>query len=190
MYYTLAKKVYELPPDVYDRDDQYNSPYSLIYPEVKYDGTSPNGIASVVQAEKKKHFVNKLTKAIRDIDTSDLSNIDFLEHSVQVLAHTIDRICGKNSKIINITKHSKSWWDGYYNRNLEKYRTTKCIEDQKQFKKTVKSTKQAFFDQKIQEIANKRCGLQKLMNYVNKHKLPAIEAIKYNGYLYFKIKDI
>jgi len=126
----------------------------------------------IKESKEEKNFITELIKAIREINTSNLSNINSLENIVQSLACTMERI------------------DNNCNRDLEKYRLTKHIEDWKQFKKTVKSTKYAFFDLKIQEIANKRQGLWELMNWVNKHKLPTIKAIKYNSCPCLEIKDL
>ena len=87
-------------------------------------------------------------------------------------------------------KHSKSQWNNNCNCALNKYRTTRNLENWKAFKNTVKSTKHIFFDEKFQEIANKKHGPWKLMNQVNKHKLPTIESIKYNNRQCLEIDDL
>ena len=67
---------------------------------------------------------------------------------------------------------------------------TRNIKDWRSFKKLVKSTKWFFFNTKIQEIANKSQGPWELMSWVNKHKLPAIKAIKYNNQPCFTLNSL
>jgi len=60
---------------------------------------------------------------------------------------------------------------------------TRSLEDWKKFKKVVKNTKRSFFDLKIQDVVNKSHGPWELINWINKCKLPAVKAIKYNNQL-------
>ena len=66
--------------------------------------------------------------------------------------------------------------------SLNNYRTTRSLENWKNFKKVVKTVKKSFFNVKIQEVANKICSPWELMNWIRRYKLPAVEAIKYDGH--------
>jgi len=54
-------------------------------------------------------FVKEVIEVFKEINMSNLSDIEQLEDIVCSLTNLIKRIWVKNSKTINITKHSKSW---------------------------------------------------------------------------------
>ena len=56
-----------------------------------------------------KVFIKDLINNIFSINTSILTNIKSLENTVNSFTTTIERAWEKNSKIVNISKYSKSW---------------------------------------------------------------------------------
>jgi len=63
----------------------------------------------IVKKNKKEHtFVKELIKAIKNIKTNDISDIDCFDSIILEFVSLLENIWANNSKIINITKHSKS----------------------------------------------------------------------------------
>ena len=135
-------------------------------------------------------FINEVIALFSKVNALSISNISDLDEIVSNWADIVDRSWSKHSKLINITKCSKSWWNDKYSQDLANYRFTKSIKSWKMFWKTVKYSKREFFNLKIQEIANKRRGPWELMNWINKKKLPAIEIIKHNSSSCLELNDL
>ena len=74
-------------------------------------------------------FIKDMIKDITIIDTSYPTNIESLEKTVDSFTKATESAWEKNSKIINISKYSKSWWDINCSRDLEKYRLTRSLVD-------------------------------------------------------------
>jgi len=72
---------------------------------------------------------------------SNLSSIFSLDSAVNEFANAVESAWVKNSKVVNIIKHFKSWWDKNCSRDLEKYRSLKSLENWKIFQRTVKNMK-------------------------------------------------
>ena len=115
-------------------------------------------------SKEKKSFIKDISLDIKNIDISDLSNSSKIEEATKLLASRIKYVWKSNAKQAQITKHSKSWWSEECNCTLNNYRITRSLDNWKLFKSTVKSTKCTFFDNKIQEIANKKSSPWELIN--------------------------
>ena len=110
----------------------------------------------IKDSEEELTFIKDLTISIKSINTSNMLNIASLDKAVNKFANAVKNAWEKNLKVINITKHSKNWWNESCSRNLESYRLLKSLENWKQFRRTVKNMKCQFFDLKIQKISNKK----------------------------------
>jgi len=126
-------------------------------------------------------FIEDIISNFKNMNTSNIDDTEKLECTVNQLRMFINQAWTKNARKSKISKHSKQWWMEKCSRSLNDYRASRSLENWKKFKKTVKDVKRSFFDDKIQEVANKSHGPWKLMNWIRRQKLPAIEAINHNG---------
>ena len=157
-----------------------HTPLTITIP-IKEEFVQSSKFSLLKKSEEEETFVKEVIAIFKSLDTSTLLNQESLEQVVNLLVSKIDQAWNANARKVNITKHSKKLWNEDCNHSLNKYRESRNLEDWKLFKRIVKSTKRLFFDIKIQEVANKSQGPWELMNWVNKYKLPVMEAIKYNN---------
>ena len=134
------------------------------------------------KSDQESAFIEDIISNFKNLDTSNIEDINKLERVVNQLSAIIDQAWSKNARKCKISKHSKQWWTEDCSHSLDNYRASRSLENWKKFKKVVKDVKRSFFDDKIQEIVNKSHGLWKLMNWINKKKLPTIKAINYDGH--------
>ena len=79
----------------------------------------------VKNSKEEEEFIKELTKVITKLNTENISDEEMLEQTLQIFANNINRLWFKYSKVVNITKHLKVWWNNDYHRDLRKYRISK-----------------------------------------------------------------
>jgi len=103
----------------------------------------------IKNSKEEKEFINKLRNKISNIDTTNILNSDILECVTQEFAIIAEDFWNKYSKLINITKYSKEWWNKECNRNLATYQASRRKRDWINYKKMVRMVKQVFLDNRI-----------------------------------------
>ena len=63
------------------------------------------------KSEEKEAFVKEAISIIKSLDTSNLTNQESLEEVVNLFASKIKQAWNANARKVNITKHSKKWWN-------------------------------------------------------------------------------
>jgi len=133
----------------------------------------------IKNSKEEINFTSDTINCFKEIDIIHLMSKVLLENTVQVLAKKQDYLWHKYLKKVNIVRWSKNWWNKECQSSLVNYGSSKHLSNWKIFRNMVKCTKQIFFNDKIQEIIISNQNPWDLMNWVQKCKLPTIEAIQY-----------
>ena len=72
-------------------------------------------------------FINEVIALFSKVDALSISNISDLDEIISNWADIVDHSWSKHSKLINITKCSKVWWNDKCSQDLANYRFTKSI---------------------------------------------------------------
>ena len=75
----------------------------------------------IKKSEEENHFIKELMNSIEQIDMFSIQSIKALENVIQILVFNIDSTWLKYSKNVNITKHSKVWWNEDCCSDINKY---------------------------------------------------------------------
>jgi len=86
----------------------YHAPLTVVIPIIEEHVQTKK--RSIIRDSNEEHiFIKELTKSLRSINMSDIGDIAYLDSIVNKFTSSLKSIWTKNSKVINITVHSKSW---------------------------------------------------------------------------------
>ena len=138
-------------------------------------------------SEQETMFIQDIISHFKHLDMSNIVDTEVLERVVNWLGSIIDQAWTKNAKKSRISKHSKQWWSDDCKRSLDNYRLSRSLNN---WKNSVKNAKQSFFNDKIQEVANKSWGPWELTNWIKRRKLPTIETINHDNRPYLTLDSL
>ena len=75
----------------------------------------------IKESDEESLFLEDLTQSIKNLNTSSIQNSETLEEIIWNLSIKIKNIWFKHSKMVNMTRHSKAWWNENCRKTLNKY---------------------------------------------------------------------
>ena len=109
-------------------------------------------------SDQDKELFKDIISSFISLDSSNIDSIKCLNQIVNQLGSIIKQMWSKSAKRSKLSKHSKQWWTNLCSLALTNYRMPRSRDTWKTFKLLVKQAKRIFFNNKIQEIANKSRG--------------------------------
>jgi hypothetical protein len=147
----------------------------ILFEQVMHRKTLPK------DSNKEATFLHDVCEGFRDLKDLPSSNIAKLDSLSSTLHAHIVSAFEDNAKLSSIMRHSKLWWNKDCSESLATYWTQRTKDNWYVFRNTTRHVKRAFFDEKIEEIATLNHRPWDLMSWVKARKLPAIDAIRYQG---------
>jgi len=83
-------------------------PLTISIPIVEESITSTKH-SIIKDSEEELSFIKDVITSIRNLNMSNLLSVSSLDNAVNEFANAVESAWVKNSKVVNITKYSKSW---------------------------------------------------------------------------------
>jgi len=64
----------------------------------------------IKDSKEEMRFITKIIKSVKRLNPDHIKSKEDLKQLVQEFMHNTDKIWLKHSKMVNITRYSKSWW--------------------------------------------------------------------------------
>ena len=132
-------------------------------------------------SEEEVAFLLSMSEGLSQLDFSALDSVTGLDLLSEAISGLFADFWATYTKRITVTSHSKEWWNNKCRIALETYRRTGEWSDWSSFHSTTRQAKRQFFDNRIAEIASSNKQSWDLKNWVKQQKLPAVEAICFQG---------
>ncbi|KDR65440.1 hypothetical protein GALMADRAFT_17171, partial [Galerina marginata CBS 339.88] len=135
----------------------------------------------LIPLEVQIRFMDDIISQIEALPGPDLNSREDDEAAASAVANTFADAFKRLAVPRSFTSRSTPWWTPECTASLASYRASLADDDWGSFRKLCKETKRKFFDERIAEIAYANKRPWDLMNWVQKHTLPACEALSYQG---------
>jgi len=81
------------------------------------------------ESNEEEQFIKNIIQIIKSLNTSSIQDAETLEEVVQLLSFKIKEFWHRNSKLVNITRYSKAWWNEDCYLSLKKYHLSQSLEN-------------------------------------------------------------
>jgi len=122
-----------------------------------------------------------VSEGLSQLNFSSLDSIAGLDLLSEAISRLFADFWATYAKKNTITTWSKEWWNNECRTVLETYRRTGERSDWFSFCSATRQAKWCFSDNRIAKIASTNKRPWDLMSWVKQYKLPAVEAIRFQG---------